>query len=168
MARPRFTGLTVMGVSAQWEFVESERDVARELVYFLEDRRVLFGRRHMEDEYQCVRSVMEIRRSISGLLSRTSERSQLTASLRAIRAACRDFLSAAGPDGRSFHAQGFIYPGGDEFSDALAALRTKVGIQVALIGNFYDDLDISVDLQEIMPPPATEDDGIAWIEGQLR
>lgn len=44
------------GATLTWAKTPGDEAVARAVVTFLEDRRVLFGDRHMEDELHCVRS----------------------------------------------------------------------------------------------------------------
>lgn len=166
MARKRITGVEVYGLAAQWEFVEDDKDVARELILFLEDRRILFGLRHMEDEYHCVQSALEIRTELGRLLARVTPGKQLEASLRAIRSACRDFLTVAGRDGEGFH-HGFFSPGMDPFAIALAELRLKVGMQVGLVVDFYRSIELGDELRGIVPV-ASDDDDAGWLSDQVR
>ena len=98
----RPTGAGAFGFSINWEKVPGDEDVAREVITFLEDRRLLFGKRHCEDEMHCVISANEIRHFLTEELSRARAGKSLAQSLRAMRAAFRAFVDAAGPNGRDF------------------------------------------------------------------
>lgn len=87
MARKRLTGVEALGLAAQWEFVEEDSEVARELILYLEDRRLLFGVRHLEDERECAHSALDVRRNLGRLLARASPGKQLEASMRAMQPA---------------------------------------------------------------------------------
>ena len=65
----RPTGIGGFGFSVNWEKVPGDEEVARQVITFLEDRRLLFGKRHSEDELDCVQSVIEIRRELTDELS---------------------------------------------------------------------------------------------------
>ena len=45
----RPTGIGGFGFSVNWEKVPGDEEVARQVITFLEDRRLLFGKRHGED-----------------------------------------------------------------------------------------------------------------------
>jgi hypothetical protein len=142
--------------------------VARRVLAFLEDRRVLFGDRHWEDQIHCIQSAIEIRRYLTEELGRARPDGSLATSLRAMRAACRKFVDAAGPGGANFFSNR-LYLQTDPFSLALGDLRTLVGIHVALIA-FQYDIPVEDDLATIMPPAASEGDGEddedkSWIPG---
>jgi hypothetical protein len=127
-------------------------------ITFLENRRVLFGERHVEDELHCVNSANEIRHFLTGQI--TAARSQeLASSLRAMRAAARRFADAAGPNAQNFR------PGWapqNAFGLALGDFRTLVGVQIAQMAKQYD-LTIEDDLASIIPPP--DEDDLSWIPG---
>ena len=55
------TGFSTPFVGVQWTKTARDKDIARAVVVFLEDRRVLFADRHVEDEQHCVESVLQIR-----------------------------------------------------------------------------------------------------------
>ena len=63
----RATGVGGFGFSVNWEKVPGDKEVARRVVTFLEDRRLLFGERHREDELHCVLSATEIRKFPSSM-----------------------------------------------------------------------------------------------------
>ena len=151
----RPTGIGGFGFSINWEKVPGDEDIAREVITYLEDRRLLFGKRHMEDEMYCVDSANSMRHFLTSELFRAKAGSSLATSIRAIRAALREFLDAAGPEARNFryHRSGAMT---DEFSLALGELRSRVGLQVALIADQYD-IEVEDELAQILPPPLDDD-----------
>lgn len=151
----RPTGIGGFGFSINWEKVPGDEDVAREVIAFLEDRRLLFGKRHVEDEMHCVHSAIEMRRFLTDALSGAKAGKSLAASVRTIRAALRAFVDAAGPEARNFrYHRGDGMP--DEYSQALGELRSRVGQQVALIAYHYG-VEVEGELAQILPPPLDDD-----------
>lgn len=109
----------------------------------------------MEDEMYCVASANDMRHFLTGELFRTRAGKSLATSIRAVRAALREFVDAAGPDARNFrHQHGGAMT--DEFSLALGELRSRVGLQVALIAYQYD-IEVEHELAQILPPPLEDD-----------
>ena len=53
----RLTGFSIPVFGVSWNPPEPEVAVARRVLAFLEDRRVLFNPYHLEVEYQCIDSV---------------------------------------------------------------------------------------------------------------
>jgi hypothetical protein len=164
----RITSISGFGFGLQWTEVPGDKDIARRVLAFLENRRVLFGDRHWEDEVDCIRSAIEIRNYLTQELGATRPDRSLATSLRAMRAACRKFVEAAGPNGVNFYSNR-LYREADPFSLALGDLRTLVGVQVALIAFRYD-IPVEDDLATIIPPPVSDDDSDddadkSWIPG---
>lgn len=158
----RSTGAGAFGFSLNWEQVPGDKDVARRVITFLEDRRLLFGKRHCEDELHCVHSAIEIRRFLSDELAKAKPGRSLEESLRAIRIALRAFVEAAGPD-----AINFRYHHGnmtDQFSLALGELRSLVGMHLAVIADQYG-IEIEDDLAQILPPDIASDNDLSFIPG---
>ena len=98
----RPTGAGAFGFSLNWEKIPGDKEVARRVITFLEDRRLLFGDRHNEDEMECVYSAIEIRRFLTEELTKAKPGRSLDESLRAMRTAMRAFVEAAGPDAIRF------------------------------------------------------------------
>jgi hypothetical protein len=159
----RPTGLGAFGFSINWEKVPGDEEIARRVVTFLEDRRVLFGQRHYEDELDCVNSAIEIRAFLTDELAKTKAGRSLADSLRAMRAAFRRFVDAAGPNARNFRRHSGP-PGAHQFSTALENLRALVGLHLAVIADRYG-LEIEGDLAEILPPDASADDDLSFVPG---
>lgn len=156
------TGVGAFGVSLSWEKVDGDKDVARRVITYLEDRRLLFGERHTDDRMHCVHSAISIRNFLTEELTNAKPGKSLEASLRVIRAACRDFVEAAGPNGRNFGYQDG--PQTDRFSLALGKLHSLVGLHLAVIANQYG-LEVEDDLAQILPPDVSADNDPSIIPG---
>ena len=158
------TGFSTPFVGVQWTKTARDKDIARAVVVFLEDRRVLFADRHVEDEQHCVESVLQIRAFLTEQIKQTKPGKDLEVALRHMRSACRRFLEAAGPRGREFwHHPG---SGHDPFFLALGELRASFGAQLALILSQYP-MRLERELASILP---VEDDGegLSWLPGVQR
>lgn len=122
--RVRVTGVAPWSV--QWEYLETNQDVARRVLVDLEDRRVLFMWRYepdaacRRDPENCRRSVDEIRRLMTHELSRVEQGDDMDRALRAIRTAAREFVDQAGH--KSIHFRNDI----ESFWKALEELRSAV------------------------------------------
>ena len=155
----RLTGISTPLGGASWQPAELEIAGARRVIAFLEDRRVLYEPGEMEVPSHCVHSVIEIRHRLSDELGKLDGSSELSASLRAMRAACRKFLDRVGTDGREgLH---FASGGGYQswtFGSALGELRGSFGINVAKIAAAFK-LDVEDRLASILPANADADTG---------
>jgi hypothetical protein len=159
----RPTGIGGFGFSINWEKEPGDEDVARRVVTFLENRRLLFGERHCEDELECVHSAIEIRNRLTDELAQAKPGKSLDGSIRAMRVAFREFVEAAGPGARNF-MQRYGFPGMDPFSTALEKLRTLVGLHLQVIADRYD-INIEPDLAQILPPDVSDDDDLSILPG---
>src|SRR4051794_33489253 len=74
---------------------------AEQLLDFLSDKRVFSDAHAREDAGYCVQSALQIRETMTVMMA-ASTAGPLKESLREIRAACRAFVSAAGPNGENF------------------------------------------------------------------
>jgi len=139
-------------VGISWQPNELEIAVARRIVVFLEDRRVLYAPDELEVPSHCVHSVLEIRRFLTNELGRFENPSELAASLRAIRAACRKFLDRVGPDGSDtvLYASHPGHCASWTFYSALGEMRGTVGVHLARIAAQFE-LDIEDGLASIIP-----------------
>ena len=155
----RLTGISTPFGGASWQPAELEIEAARRVIVFLEDRRVLYDPCEMEVPDHCVRSVIEIRHCLTEELGKLEGSSELAASLRAMRAACRKFLERVGTDGR----EGIRYAIGSNvhswtFGSALGELRGTFGVHVARIAAAFK-LDVEDRLASILPANAAADTG---------
>ena len=154
----RITGLSspVFGVS--WNPPEPEVAIARRVVAFLEDRRVLYVPSEMESPDHCVQSVLEIRHFLTEEIQSLSESAEIVNSLRAMRAACRKFMTTVGvrSDIIRFGAHRGHWASW-EFNGALGELRGVFGIHLAKLAAAYG-LDVEDDLARILPTVAEGED----------
>lgn len=90
--RPRLTSAGAFGFGLGWEWVESEGEIVRQLIVYLEDRRALYEHHHFEIGYHVVQSVLDMRRELTRTLQRLSANSGAAYAVRAMRDACHNFL----------------------------------------------------------------------------
>jgi hypothetical protein len=147
------------GFGLQWEFVPGDKEVARNTVIFLEDRRVLYGPRYIKDEEECVSSAIQIRNKLTEMITASQPRGGLAESLRAMRMACTTFVTAAGPDAVRF--RGMHGSGDNPFGRALRGLQTAMGSYILLIVKKYD-LEVEDRLSSIFPDESTD---LSWLPG---
>jgi hypothetical protein len=153
----RLTGAGAWGFSVNWEKVAGDEQIAQKVITFLEDKRLLFGHiSHMGHENYYLRSANETRHFLTSELFQAEAGKSLATSIKAIRAAMRRFVDAAGPGGRNFMDVG---EGRDQLSLALGELRSSVGLQVALIAGHYG-LEVEDDLAQILPPVPDDDPSV--------
>ena len=150
----RLTGISVPLFGVQWNPPPSEVTIARRVLRFLEDRRVLYNIYELEVPDHCVHSVIEIRHFLTSALADCTDQDGLAAHLQAIRTACRRFLDTVQEDGRKLIIRN-SFEGGPKhwiFFSALGELRAAVGIHVGAIA-VMNGLEINGDLIKILPPP---------------
>lgn len=155
----RLTGFSTPWFGASRQPTTSERDVAKQLIAHLEDRRVLYNPSHAEVPNHCVQSIMEIRRLLSEAIGELDAGGSLAAHLRALAAASRKFLDRVVVGGEADYAA-MRSPGhylSWEFLDALGQLRGVFGLHIAMIAARYD-LKVHGDLRSILPPEPTAAD----------
>jgi hypothetical protein len=156
------TGVGAFGFSVNWEKSKGDKAIAVAVITFLEDRRLLFGERHVEDEMHCVMSAIEIRSFLTEQITIAKPGKSLAASVRAIRMACRRFVEKAGPNAEYFRANSWGPHPSPHFAIALGDLRTFVGLHVALIASQYK-IEVEEDLRSILPSLVDDvDDDSGW------
>jgi len=148
----RITGISCPVFGVSWKPPKPDRDIAREILRFLEDRRVLYNPCEMEVPDHCVRSVLEIRKYLTNVLQKIPEKSKLFESLKAMRIACRKFLDSIDVNDQSFlrNAGSWGHYASWEFASALGVMRGTFGIMIAQIATSYG-IDIEDDLASIIP-----------------
>jgi hypothetical protein len=146
----RFTGFSTPVFGASWNPPEPERAIARRVIAFLEDRRVLYNPYHIEIDDQVTHSVVDIRRFLTDEIGALDVQSELNAHLRAIRAACRRYLDETGPGSHRLDLPPWRGPFEFGFFLQLGELRAAVGEHVAAIAVMYG-LDVEGDLADVLP-----------------
>lgn len=153
----RLTGFSTPIFGVQWNPPESQRTVARRVIAFLEDRRVLFVPSEMESPEHCMQSILRIRELLTQELGRLDSDQPLAQSLRAMRAACRKCLTTLEADDRHIiqfgahhnHYASWIFNG------AIGELRGVFGIHIAAVAASHG-LDVEGDLASILPAATTD------------
>jgi hypothetical protein len=148
----RLTGISTPVFGISWNPPEPESVIARRIITFLEDRRVLYAPSKMETPAHCVESVIQIRGFLTAELAQLDSGTELARTMRAMRAACRKFLNTV--DGRD----GRIIRFGDQyghwaswvFNGALGEMRGVFGIHIAKLAAQYG-LDVEDELASILP-----------------
>jgi uncharacterized protein DUF6650 len=164
VARYRLTGISVPWIGIQWERVkQQDRSTGQAVLRFLADRRVLFGDRHVEDQYDCLRSVFEIRVFLTERLVSDDIGDDLAGTIGGMRSACRRFIDVGGRHGRNFVPTKSGGGADERFALALGDLRSQFGFYIEAISSQYR-LDVAEELAEIMPPGPDEDD-LTWLPG---
>ena len=148
----RLTGINCPVFGVAWSPSETQRTIAKRVITFLEDRRVLYVDSKMEHPGHCVESVLRIREFLTHELSQLGQPSEFEQSLRAMRAACRKFLDSVGPNDSpiiQFGAHRNHYASW-AFNGALGEFRGVCGIHIAQIA-VGNGLDVENDLASILP-----------------
>ena len=129
-----------------------DRDVARRLLFFLEDRRVLYIAQEFESPKACIDSIMEIRKMITNELPHTEDNCFLQNEMLQMRAICVAFLSAN--EGK-FDTYGY-FPENRELSEddvlfisGLVSLRTFFALSLKKISKKYK-LNLSSNLERMI------------------
>jgi hypothetical protein len=136
----RLTGVSLPVFGVSWNPPEPERKIVRETLVFLEDRRALYNDFAHEIEDQVAQSVLQIRTELTNAIRRLSEDAEAASSFRAMRAACREYLTdTSHRSPRFFGAMA-----------ELGRLRGIFGIHVAYLAIKYG-IDIEGDLSSIIP-----------------
>ena len=152
--KSRITGFSVPVFGISWNPTPAEVTVARRVIAFLEDRRVLFAPSEMEDADHCVQSILQIRHELTAEIQQLPAESDLSGTLRGMRAACRKFLEVA--DEKSARVYTFGGFRSWVFNQALGELRGALGLHVAKLATQYG-LDVEADLATILPVADTDD-----------
>jgi hypothetical protein len=144
------TGISTPVFGVSWSPPESEREVVKKLITFLEDRRALYNPFNMETGEWVIESVMEIRKRLTEILQALDQGSDIGFHLRAMRAACRRFLDETGQGARrwALRLAGLQHNG--EFCIALGELRAVFGVHIAQLCVKYG-VDVEDDLAAILP-----------------
>lgn len=149
----RLTGISLPVFGVSWNPSPTSTSIAKRVIAYLEDRRVLYTPCEAEVPQHCVTSVIEIRHFLTDVIVGLGSEPELDASLRAMRGACRAFLDRVGQDDRRIITFG-AHPGhyaSWEFNDALGQMRGVFGVHVALIATRFN-VGVEDGLAKILPP----------------
>lgn len=153
----RLNGISTPIGGVSWTPPQADVEVARRVLVFLEDRRVLYSPYEVEMPEHCVESALEIRRFLTDQLS-AGIGDDLSGPLRAMRAACRKFVGDLEDDRLRHERWRGSYGGGIgdwEFQQALGEMRGVVGLHIAQIAVRYG-IDVPEPLAVILPLDDTD------------
>jgi hypothetical protein len=162
----RLTGVSTPIAGASWQPGTPDVEVARRVLIFLEDRRVLYNPLEAEDPGHSVASVLQIRQFLTDVLANQGIGSELTGHLRGMRAACRAFLDRFDlPDDPSSSVITFEdiredWMLNNVLGQSLGELRAVFGLHIAQIAAKYS-LDVEEPLSYTIHaalPPAQDDE----------
>ena len=155
----RLTGISTPIGGVSWTSPEPDVAVARRVLVFLEDRRVLYAPYDLEIPRSCVESVFEIRRFLTRELD-GAVGDNLAGTLRAMRAACRKFLTETDPRTANWDRE-WDWPSrgrrglGSSFDQALGELRGVFGVHIATLAARHG-LDVPEALDATLPAADAE------------
>lgn len=128
--RPRLTTVGMFGFAAGWEWTDTDAQVVRRLIVFLEDRRALAYGRHRANRDHVVASILTIRDELTSALQELAPQSGANRSVRALREATLRFLDRVPSNDEP-------QEGGD-FAQALSELQADVAVYVRLLADRYE------------------------------
>jgi hypothetical protein len=140
----RITGVSIPVFGISWTPPVLDRDIAKKLISFLEDRRALFYPYNMEVPYHVKESIMQIRTYITDQLQQIDNESALIPNLKSMRAACRKYLDENPKSDRRHRNFG------PEDIISLGELRGVFGINLAEICVKFG-VDLDSELEDILP-----------------
>jgi hypothetical protein len=147
----KITGFSFPIFGISWNPSKPEIVVARKVMTFLEDRRVLYVVYELETPKHCTESVIKIREFLTEQLFDLDAKSELATTLRAIRSACRKFLDTIQSQ-YYFDKSNRDFGMGEQihFYNAMGELRATIGILIGKILVMHG-LDFEGQLIEIIP-----------------
>lgn len=145
----KLTGFSTPVFGISWEPPNTEREIAKSVVNFLEDRRVLYNPTELELPQHCISSVLEIRQFLTEKMDSLDQNCELAKNLRTMRSACRKFLDHAQRLERSLPFSQSSYHAW-VFYSSLGELRGIFGLCLSQMVLSFG-LDVEKDLAAILP-----------------
>jgi hypothetical protein len=148
----KITGLSFPFFGVSWTPTKTDTQVARKVVNYLENRRVLFNSYELENPEHCMMSVIQIRDFLTTQLDDVETGSELDSVIRGMRAAAKRVMDEGGHNytfgkdsGNSF---GFL----DQirFFSQIGIFRGNMGLLIAKLVIVYG-LEVESDLLSILP-----------------
>jgi len=147
----RFTGFSTPIFGIQWTPKPLDIEIARTVINYLEDKRVLYNSYELENPYHCLQSVIKIREFLTEQLNNVERNSNIDAILRGMRTACRKLTDVSSKVFRDNSNERLQWKGDEiEFYSAVGILRGTMGV---LIGKLLimHGLDCEDVLLQIVP-----------------
>ncbi|NCI51399.1 hypothetical protein GWC95_15830 [Sediminibacterium roseum] len=156
----KITGISFPVFGVSWTPTKPEIEIARKVIAFLEDRRVLYVVYQLETPQHCVDSVLKIREFLTTTLFEINADSELSDVLKAMRSACRTFLNEVqnahySKDSKRLELNQLGLGGEIHFFNAMGVLRALTGVLIAKVLVMHG-IDCESELLSIIP--FTEDD----------
>lgn len=149
MAKRRITsiglGTALVSGSISWEYIASNRDLARRVLVFLEPRQVLYESPAREDYEQCRLSAQDIKNFLTLEIMNVKSGGDLEASFKLMRSACIAFGNAAGINSANFGRNP------DLFHACLQAFKDAMGTQIGWLAETFE-IPLDPALEAIVPP----------------
>lgn len=120
----------------EWAEYEGDYVVARDLIDFLENRRVLYEESAYEETRPCIDSVADIRRWLTEAAHRLDPDSPLGPPLEAMRASCRSFVEYVGEP----------RPGLGAYELRMAMLQRHLGEMRGVFGILVGEMAVAFNL----------------------
>jgi hypothetical protein len=149
MPKRRLTGISTPWGGASWDYRETDADIARRLITFLEDRRVLYEPLNAQTFFYVGRSAGEIRETLTGALDGVTAE-PLAELIREVRALLRGFMSELDRIAQSGLYEPFER---DQQVLALGEMRGRVNPLVAQIAAKYE-IEVEEELAAALNPPS--------------
>ncbi|RZK12930.1 MAG: hypothetical protein EOO46_01190 [Flavobacterium sp.] len=150
----RVTGISCPIFGISWNPPKLEADIARAVIIFLEDRRVLYNAYELELPNHCLDSVIKIREFLTQKITESGAGSKLSEILRGMRASCRRLLDETQKGWYFDKANNRIEGAGNgmtiEFYSNLGIFRGEMGVFIVHLLIMYG-IDCESDLLKIAP-----------------
>ena len=125
----------------------SQKQIAREVIIYLEDKRVLYNPSELENPAHCITAVNQIREFLTRTIKRLDDTDELSLELREMRSAARKFTDRGQELDRRFgRGAGFD----QDFFSALGEMRGVFGVYLKRTARKYD-LKVEDGLAKIFP-----------------
>lgn len=147
----RINGFSTPIFGVSWTPAKADVVIARSVILFLEDRRVLYVPYLVEEPDRVIQSILSIREFLTQTLVQGQMGRELENNLRGMRAACRKFLDDHPHNQRHLHYRDV------ELNQSLGEFRGVIGQYIAMLSVSYG-IDIDKPLDTVLPVVDEVDD----------
>jgi len=154
----KITGVSFPFFGISWAPGKPEIEIAKKVINFLENKRVLFNSYELENPNHCMQSVIQIRDFLTTQLNEVERKSELDGILRGMRSAGRSVMDKGAHNFRfgenNFNSFGTL----DQivFFSQIGVFRGIMGMLIAKLVIMHG-LEIEEDLLTILPSETIED-----------